>query len=106
MGSRSCPRTHTQELSYAKSMLVRGTQVVIPRELQSKAVALAHGGHEGIEPTLQNLRDMADMVNDYVGSCLGCVASVPFNPPAPITTRDPPDGPWDVCCSLHHQHKI
>ena len=94
-----------QELSYAKGMLVRGTQVVIPRELQGRAVALAHEGHEGIEPTLRNLRDkvwfpyMADMVKEYVGSCLGCVASVPFNPPAPITTRDPPDGPWEVCCA-------
>ena len=89
-----------QELSYTKGMLVRGTQVLVPRELQSRAVALAHEGHEGIESTLRNLGDkvwfphMADMVKEYVGSCLGCVASVPFNPPAPITTQFCLTGGW------------
>ena len=84
---------------------VTGNQVVIPRELQARAVALAHEGHEGIEATLRNLRSkvwfplMADTVKEYVGSCLGCVASVPFNPPAPIITRDPPTGPWQVICA-------
>ena len=78
------PYTHVvQDLSYNKGMLV-------PSELQSRAVALAHEGHEGIEPNLRDIvwfPQMADMVKDYVGSCLGCVAYVPFNPPAPITTR-------------------
>ena len=75
-----------QELSYIGGMLVQGTQVLVPRELQSRAVTLVHEGHEGIETTLRNLRDkvwfqhMSDMVKGYVGSCLGCVASVPFLP--------------------------
>ena len=41
---------------------------------------------------------IAPMVKEYVGSYLGCVESVPFNPPAPIITRDPPTRPWQVCC--------
>ena len=61
-------------------------------------------GHEGTEPTLRNLRDkvwfpgMNKMVQEFVSSCLGCVAAVPFNPSAPISTRTPPGGPWKVCC--------
>ena len=39
------------------------------------------------------------MVQEFVSSCLGCVAAVPFNPPAPISTRTPPGGPWKVCCA-------
>ena len=62
-------------------------------------------GHGGIESTLRNLRDkvwfpnMSKRVQEYVQSCLGCVAAVPFNPPAPITKRTPPSGPWKVCCA-------
>ena len=86
-------------------MLVKASQVLVLKELQARAVAMADEGHEGIEPTIRNLRDkvwfpyMASMVKEYIGSCLGCMAAVPFNPPAPITTRDPPDGPWKVCCA-------
>ena len=81
------------ELSYVNGVLVRGTKVLIPRELEGRAVALAHEGHGGIESTLRNLRDkvwfpnMSKRVQEYVQSCLGCVAAVPFNPPAPITKR-------------------
>ena len=42
---------------------------------------------------------MNKMVKDYVSSCLGCVAAVPLNPPAPIITRTLPSGPWKICCS-------
>ena len=93
------------ELSYVNGVLVRGTKVLIPSELEGRAVALAHEGHGGIESTLRNLRDkvwfpnMSKRVQEYVQSCLGCVAAVPFNPPAPITKRTPPSGPWKVCCA-------
>ena len=93
------------ELSYAGGVLVRGGRVLIPDELQARVVALAHEGHLGIEPTLRYLRDkvwfpdMNKMVQDYISSCLGCGAAVPFNPPAPIITRAPPGGPWKVCCA-------
>ena len=86
------------ELSYAEGVLVRGDKVLLPRELEARAVALAHEGHEGTKPSLRNLQDkvwfpgMNKMVQEFFSSCLGCVAAVPFNPPAPISTRTPPGG--------------
>ena len=85
--------------------MVRGDRVIIPGELEARAVALAHEVHESIEPTLCNLRDkvwfpgMNKSVQDYVSSCLGCVTAVLFNPPAPISTRTPPGWPWKICCA-------
>ena len=45
------------KLSYQRGVLLRGTRVMIPFELEGRAVALAHEGHKGIKATLHNLRD-------------------------------------------------
>ena len=93
------------ELSYVNGVLVRGTKVLMPSELEGRAVALAHEGHGGIKSTFRNLRDkvwfpsMSMRVQEHVHSCLGCVAAVPFNPPASIITRAPPSAPWKVYCA-------
>ena len=42
---------------------------------------------------------MNKMVTDFVSTCLGFTAAVPFNPPAPITNRETPDRPWKVCAA-------
>ena len=95
--NKSPYRKVLDELSYDKGVLVRGTKVLMPGELDPRAVALAHEGHKGIEATLRNLRDkvwfpdMSKRVQEYVQSCLGCVARGwrAIQPPAPITTRTP-----------------
>ena len=84
---------------------MRGGKVVIPNELQARAVALAHEGNEGTEATLCNLKDkvwfpnMTKFVREYVETCGGCAAGVGFKPPAPITVREPADGHWKICCA-------
>ena len=45
------------KLSYQRGFLLRGTRVMIPLELEGRAIALAHEGHKGIKATLHNLRD-------------------------------------------------
>jgi hypothetical protein len=78
---------------------------VIPDSLLPEVIALAHEGHPDIELTLRNLRDrvwfpnMNKLVTEYVATCLGCTAAVPFNPPAPIVNRETPEGPWKVCAA-------
>ena len=75
------------ELSCVQGVLVRVERVVVPDSLQAAVVTLAHKGHLGIEGTLRNLRDkvwfptntMNKMVTDFVSTCLGCTAAVPFN---------------------------
>ena len=64
---------------------MRGTKVLIPSEHESRSVDPAHEGHEGFEASLRNLQDkvwfqsMNKRVQEYVQSCLGCVAAMPFN---------------------------
>ena len=72
--------------------------MVIPDKLLLAVIALAHEGHPGIELTLRNLRDrvwfpnMHKLVTEYVATCLGCLADVPFNTPAPIVNRETQKG--------------
>ena len=78
---------------------------MIPDKLLPAVIALAHEGQPGIELTLRNLRDrvwfpnMHKLVTEYVATCLGCLADVPFNPPALIVNRETPEGPWKVCAA-------
>ena len=45
------------ELSVYDGIVLRGTRIIIPTELQSKAVDLAHVGHQGIVKTKRLLRE-------------------------------------------------
>ena len=44
------------ELSIVKSLVMRGTRIVIPRDLQQDITALAHEGKQGITKIKQYLR--------------------------------------------------
>jgi len=45
------------ELSVFNGLVLRRNRIVIPSTLRSKAVDLAHGGHQGIVKTKQLIRD-------------------------------------------------
>ena len=45
-----------EELSVFNGLLLRRNRIVIPSNLRSKAVDLAHGGHQGIVKTKQLIR--------------------------------------------------
>ena len=69
------------ELSEVEGIVMRGDQIVIPRELQAMAVHLAHEGHLGQDKTLGLLREtcwfpgMGDMVHKLVSTCRPCLFS-------------------------------
>ena len=88
------------EMAVVDGLVMRGGQLVIPKELQSVVVQLAHEGHFMYEKTLNTLRQsnlfpgMAEMGRAYVESCKACQASDPSKGQEPLKLTPLPDRPW------------
>ena len=84
------------------SMVVKGDQLVIPKEVQATMAQLAHEGHMGHEKTLNTLRQtvwfpgMSDMVRSYVKSFLPCQTASPRTGQEPLKPKMLPDRPWQL----------
>ena len=83
-------------------LLLRGTRVVIPKELRSRAVQLAHEGHQGIIKTKKLLREkiwfpgIDSMVEIQIAGCLPCQAVSQPNKPEPLQMTQMPSQPWQI----------
>ena len=84
-------------------MLLRGERPVLPESLHTADIALAHEGHQGEDRTTRYLRErvwfpqLGRKCKEFVKTCHpGCTSSVPANRPAPMTSRETPDGPWNL----------
>lgn len=85
-------------------MVLRGVRLVIPEELQSRAIDIAHESHPGIVKTKANIRtkvwfpNIDALVESKVKSCMPCQANTPRS-----STREPlnmtklPAEPWLEC---------
>ena len=82
------------------SMVLRGSRIVIPAKLRTRAINIAHEGHQGIVKTKQLLREkiwfpgMDDEVKRIVGNCLACQANGPNQYPEPLQMSPLPPEPW------------
>ncbi len=96
------------ELSEVGGIVMRGDQIVIPRELQATTVHLAHEGHLGQDKTLGLLREtcwfpgMGDQVHKLVSTCRPCLAAVPGTQKEPLKPTMLPDGAWQ---QVHADYK-
>ncbi|XP_062578034.1 uncharacterized protein K02A2.6-like [Saccostrea cucullata] len=88
------------ELCCIGYVVLRGSRIVIPRNLRKQCVQLAHQGHLGIVGTKQQLRTkvwwpgMDKEVEKYVKSCHGCQITSAFPKPEPVSPTPLPTGPW------------
>jgi transposase InsO family protein len=88
------------ELCTVGRLVLRGTRLVIPRELRVKVIAIAHEGHVGMSATKVRLRTkvwwpgMDKDVVKYIESCHGCQLVAKANPPEPIVPTELPPGKW------------
>ena len=88
------------ELSVVKSLVMRGTQIVIPRDLQWDIIALAHEGHQGLTKTKQYLRSrvwfpgMDRKTTDHTATCRPCQAANSRCNPLFLKPSQMPDRPW------------
>ncbi|XP_052775537.1 uncharacterized protein K02A2.6-like [Mya arenaria] len=82
-------------------VLLHGNRIVLPKQLQQKAISLAHEGHPGIVRTKQLLREkvyfpkMDKMVEDLCNSCIPCLAATDENSREPLQMTEMPKQAWD-----------
>ncbi|KAL1424138.1 hypothetical protein MTO96_003636 [Rhipicephalus appendiculatus] len=83
-------------------LILRGTRLVLPTNLQERAIQLAHRGHQGIIKTKQLLREkvwfpgMDKLVHALIKGCLPCQAAVPQSSCEPLALTEPPNSPWEA----------
>ena len=89
------------ELSVFNGLVLRRNRIVIPSSLRSKAVDLAHGGHQGIVKTKRLIRDKVwfpgidKLAEEKVKNCLSCQAASTKSPPLePLRMTPLPSAPW------------
>ncbi|XP_041763028.1 uncharacterized protein K02A2.6-like [Anopheles merus] len=67
-----------------------------------RAIKAAHRGHVGCEATKRILREffwwpnMAKQAALFVSNCEICLVISKRNPPIPLSSRQLPDGPWEI----------
>ncbi|XP_052792104.1 uncharacterized protein K02A2.6-like [Mya arenaria] len=82
-------------------VLLHRNRIVLPKQLQQKAISIAHEGHPGIVRTKQLLREkvyfpkMDKMVEDLCNSCIPCLAATDKNSREPLQMTEMPKQAWD-----------
>ena len=88
------------ELAVVDGLVVRGEQLVIPKELWRHVIQVAHEGHMGQDKTLALLRQtawfpgMGQMVKEFVETCRPCMAATTRTGTEPLKPTELPTGPW------------
>ena len=92
----------SDQLSIYNGVILRGTRIVIPGELQKSTLNLAHQGHQGVVKTKQLLRQkvwwpVIDKDTDsMISQCLPCQAQGPRTNPEPFRMSPMPMEPWQT----------
>lgn len=94
-------RVFASEMCGIEDVLMRGDRIVVPEELRTRVLEIAHEGHLGICMMKTALRScvwwprMEKEVEQFVKKCRGCIlVSVP-DAPEPMKRRQMPAGPWE-----------
>ena len=95
------------ELTVLGKLVLRGTRIVMPRELRNQTIELAHEGHLGIVKTKVRLRSKVwwpGLDRDAELRCRTChacqVVGLP-TPPEPVKSTALPTSPWvDLAADL------
>ena len=88
------------KLSVKDSLVLKGNKLVIPKQLQTRILDLAHESHRGLKKTKQLLKskvwfpNIDAKVEDLIKSCNTCqLTSTPTRAP-PVVMNNLPAGPW------------
>lgn len=89
------------ELSTSESgIILRGSRIVIPHNLQERATLPAHEGHQGTNKMKARMREkvwfpgLEEVVDAVVRNCIACQITGNPEAPAPVITEDPAPSPW------------
>lgn len=102
--SRDLSRYEAQKkhLHYLGSLVCKEDKIILPRSLRRKAMISAHGGHVGEVAMKRIMREffwwprMASETEQFVKECQTCCMLSRRNRPLPISSRDLPNGPWEI----------
>ena len=97
------------ELSENDGILLKCNQIILPKELQNKAIEIAHQGHLGINKCKALLREkvywpsMNKDIQNAIGSCFACQAIID-NPQTrePLKPSAMPIAPWSEISTDFH----
>lgn len=86
----------------SNGLLLKGNKIIIPKSLRSKAVRLAHEGHQGIVKTKKLIREkiwfpgIDKAVNEAIAKCLYCqAATISSKNLEPLKMTPLPDHAWE-----------
>lgn len=88
------------EYTYANSLILRGSKLVVPKSLRSRMLQLAHEGHPGQSLMKRRLRERCwwpgidQAAVNTCEACEGCRLVQLPDPPEPMIRRQLPDRPW------------
>ena len=94
---------HKEELSIVHKMIMRGTQIVIPKSMRSEIKSILHeqGGHQGVVKTKLRARDsvfwpgIGKEIELMIGSCSTCLEFQNKQRPEPLIPHNIPSSPWE-----------
>lgn len=98
--SINCFKIIRNELCFCGDILLRGTRIVIPKDLRQRVLEAAHEGHPGIVAMKGRLRTKVwwprvdGDAERVVKGCRGCTLVSAPNPPHPMKRRSLPKEPW------------
>lgn len=87
-------------VSDESDVILKNSRIVIPVTLRSRAVTLAHEGHQGLTKTKQLIREKVwfpgidSWVKREIEKCLPCQANSPEKHPEPLQMTTLPPAPW------------
>lgn len=91
-----------KNLSVLGALVFMNDRVILPFAIRNKALNSAHQGHMGAASMKKILRNyfwwpcMSKEVETFVNGCETCFRLSRKNPPIPLTSRELPEGPWEV----------
>ncbi|XP_055598902.1 uncharacterized protein K02A2.6-like [Uranotaenia lowii] len=95
-------QAHFKEFRSVGSTLFRNDKIVLPKNLHASALESAHQGHLGGSAMKRIMREyfwwpnMNKTIEVYVKNCQTCLILSRKNPPIPLSSRDLPEGPWEI----------
>lgn len=93
---------HAKYMRVLGALIFKEDRVVLPLSLRKKAMELAHQGHMGASSMKRILRNhfwwpgMNKDVQTHIEGCETCLRLSRKNAPLPLTSRELPQGPWEI----------
>ena len=93
---------HKKELRFLGNLVFKDNKVILPQSLRRLAMESAHEGHVGEMAMKRVMRgffwwpSMSTAVEKFVKNCETCIRLSKKNPPVPLSSRELPDGPWEI----------